>query len=40
MQSDLQRRRGESNNFACMTERVTTTDHNVGTIVQTGEVGS
>lgn len=23
-----------------MTERVTTTDHNVGTIVQTGEVGS
>ena len=40
MHNDLQMRRGVSNNFGCMTERVSTKDHNVGTIVQTGEIGS
>ena len=40
MNNDLQQRRGVSNNFGCMTERVRTTDHNVGTIIQTGEMGS
>jgi hypothetical protein len=40
MHNDLLQRRGVSNSFGCMTEKVNTTDHNVGTKVQTEEMGS